>query len=201
MAQTEAQAAGRPRAQAFSAFLQVLGIGHQHGGGDFVDDAVQKLQPFAGCANGPVEQARVLQHGVAGKVAQLQAPGDEGFALVLDFFELGRPVAHEVDDHFGAPPGPGGFDKPDGQQAQAGVPAADPGAGDAVREVASELDYELEVAAVIGVECADLATGPDSAIVEFLARFRVGGRAQRLHERSRFVRETGHWYYVAGDML
>ena len=47
----------------------------------------------------------------------------------------------------------------------------------------------------------DQATGPDSAIVEFVARFRVGGRAQRLHERSRFVREAGRWYYVAGDML
>jgi SEC-C motif-containing protein len=54
----------------------------------------------------------------------------------------------------------------------------------------------------LGLEIrADQATGPDSAIVEFVARFRVGGRAQRLHERSRFVREAGRWYYVAGDML
>ena len=37
----------------------------------------------------------------------------------------------------------------------------------------------------------------DHAEVEFVARFRVGGgRAQRLHERSRFVREDGRWYYV-----
>ena len=40
------------------------------------------------------------------------------------------------------------------------------------------------------------------ATVEFVARFRIGGgRAQRLHERSRFVREDGHWYYVDGDIL
>ena len=37
-------------------------------------------------------------------------------------------------------------------------------------------------------------TGPESAIVEFVARFKIGGRAQRLHEVSRFVRENGQWY-------
>ncbi|HAF55465.1 MAG TPA: hypothetical protein DCL01_09685 [Thauera sp.] len=40
----------------------------------------------------------------------------------------------------------------------------------------------------------------DHAEVEFVARYRVGGRAQRLHETSRFVREGGHWYYVDGDI-
>ena len=44
------------------------------------------------------------------------------------------------------------------------------------------------------------ATGPDQAIVEFVARYRVGGRAHRLHETSRFVREDGRWYYVDGDL-
>ena len=37
------------------------------------------------------------------------------------------------------------------------------------------------------------------AEVEFVARSRLGGRGQRLHERSRFVRELGRWYYVDGD--
>ena len=41
----------------------------------------------------------------------------------------------------------------------------------------------------------------DHAEVEFVARHRLGGRAVRLHERSRFVREGGRWYYVDGDML
>jgi SEC-C motif-containing protein len=41
----------------------------------------------------------------------------------------------------------------------------------------------------------------DHAEVEFVARFRTGGGpAQRLHERSRFVREGGRWYYVDGDL-
>ena len=42
-------------------------------------------------------------------------------------------------------------------------------------------------------------TGPDSATVEFVARFRIDGRGQRLHETSRFRREDGRWYYVDGD--
>ncbi|MGD9775073.1 YchJ family protein [Diaphorobacter sp.] len=45
----------------------------------------------------------------------------------------------------------------------------------------------------------------DHAEVEFVARYRAsgpgaGGRAQRLHERSRFVREAGRWFYVDGDI-
>ena len=42
-------------------------------------------------------------------------------------------------------------------------------------------------------------TGPDSALVEFVARSKINGRAQRMHEVSRFVREDGCWYYVDGD--
>jgi SEC-C motif-containing protein len=44
-------------------------------------------------------------------------------------------------------------------------------------------------------------TGEDRAEVEFVARFRLAGRAVRQHERSRFVREEGCWYYVDGDVL
>mgnify|MGYP000868769669 CR=1 FL=1 len=44
-------------------------------------------------------------------------------------------------------------------------------------------------------------TGPDSGEVEFIARSRIAGRGQRLHERSRFLREDGRWYYVDGDLL
>jgi SEC-C motif-containing protein len=39
----------------------------------------------------------------------------------------------------------------------------------------------------------------DHASVEFVAVSRLGGRAQRLHETSRFVREAGRWFYLAGD--
>lgn len=36
--------------------------------------------------------------------------------------------------------------------------------------------------------------------VEFVARSKLGGRAHRLHETSRFVRENGAWFYVDGDL-
>ncbi len=36
--------------------------------------------------------------------------------------------------------------------------------------------------------------------VEFVARSRLAGKGQRLHERSRFVREAGRWFYVDGDV-
>ena len=42
---------------------------------------------------------------------------------------------------------------------------------------------------------------PDHAEVEFIARYRESGRAVRLHELSRFVRESGRWFYVDGDLF
>jgi len=38
----------------------------------------------------------------------------------------------------------------------------------------------------------------NAASVEFVARCRIGGRAKRMHEVSRFVREDGRWHYVNG---
>ena len=54
----------------------------------------------------------------------------------------------------------------------------------------------------LGLEVKDHRVIDDThAEVEFVARLRSGsGRAQRLHERSRFVREDGRWYYVDGSL-
>jgi SEC-C motif domain protein len=38
--------------------------------------------------------------------------------------------------------------------------------------------------------------GPDRATVEFIARSKLGGRAHRLHETSRFERVDNRWLYV-----
>lgn len=38
------------------------------------------------------------------------------------------------------------------------------------------------------------------AVVEFVARSKLGGRAHRLHETSRFERRDGRWLYVDGDL-
>ena len=51
----------------------------------------------------------------------------------------------------------------------------------------------------LGLEVKSHRPAGDRAEVEFVARYRVGGgRAQRMHEVSRFVREDGRWLYVDG---
>ncbi len=40
----------------------------------------------------------------------------------------------------------------------------------------------------------------DHATVSFVARSKLGGRAHRLQETSRFVREGERWFYVDGDL-
>jgi SEC-C motif domain protein len=55
----------------------------------------------------------------------------------------------------------------------------------------------------IGLEIiATEAGGPGDTQgkVEFIARYKVGGRAQRLHEASRFQRRDGRWLYVDGAL-
>jgi SEC-C motif domain protein len=50
-----------------------------------------------------------------------------------------------------------------------------------------------------GLEVVDtVAGGPDddSGEVEFTARFESVGRAGSLHERSRFERRAGRWFYL-----
>ncbi len=51
----------------------------------------------------------------------------------------------------------------------------------------------------LGLEVKRQEEHGDEAVVEFVARLRYGGgRAQRLHETSRFLREQGRWYYLDG---
>ncbi len=52
----------------------------------------------------------------------------------------------------------------------------------------------------LGLDVRRHVAADDDATVEFVARSKLGGRAHRLHETSRFVRETGRWYYVEGEM-
>jgi SEC-C motif domain protein len=51
----------------------------------------------------------------------------------------------------------------------------------------------------LGLEVKKHVPDGDAATVEFVARYKIGGRAHRLHEVSRFVREDGQWYYVDGS--
>lgn len=53
----------------------------------------------------------------------------------------------------------------------------------------------------LGLSIVDApSTDEANAEVEFIARYRIGGgSAARLHERSRFVKEEGRWFYVDGE--
>lgn len=51
----------------------------------------------------------------------------------------------------------------------------------------------------LGLEVRRQTQQGEEATVEFVARYRdAGGRAHRLQETSRFVREDGRWFYVSG---
>jgi len=51
----------------------------------------------------------------------------------------------------------------------------------------------------LGLQVKRQALSDDNhASVEFVARYKINGRAQRLHEVSRFVREQGRWFYLDG---
>lgn len=52
----------------------------------------------------------------------------------------------------------------------------------------------------IGLDVRKHSAEGDSAVVEFVARSKHGGRARRMHETSRFVRESGCWYYLDGEV-
>ena len=65
-------------------------------------------------------------------------------------------------------------------------------------------DLELDAVKWLGLEVKAAAAQGDAGVVEFVARYRdSSGRAQRLHEISRFVRqsvrESEHWFYVDGQ--
>jgi SEC-C motif domain protein len=42
--------------------------------------------------------------------------------------------------------------------------------------------------------------GDDDGVVEFVARYKIGGRAYRLHEISRFTKVDGDWVYLDGEI-
>ncbi|MBL8491701.1 MAG: SEC-C domain-containing protein [Rhodocyclaceae bacterium] len=51
----------------------------------------------------------------------------------------------------------------------------------------------------IGLQVLSAHQAGEAGSVEFVARFRVNGRAHKLHESSRFRREDGRWYYLDGE--
>lgn len=54
----------------------------------------------------------------------------------------------------------------------------------------------LQVRRVVSGGCSDT-----DGQVEYIAVFKRNGKAHRLHEHSRFVKEHNSWFYVDGDIL
>ncbi|RLA24176.1 MAG: hypothetical protein DRQ61_01825 [Gammaproteobacteria bacterium] len=36
--------------------------------------------------------------------------------------------------------------------------------------------------------------------VEFVARYKMNGKAEKIHEKSRFIQESGEWFYLDGEL-
>ena len=66
----------------------------------------------------------------------------------------------------------------------------------------ANLDLAGDTSRWLGLEIKQYAQQSENhATVEFVARYKIAGRAHRLHELGRFVREDGRWFYVDGDFL
>jgi SEC-C motif domain protein len=61
-------------------------------------------------------------------------------------------------------------------------------------------EIELSPIQWTGLELVQAEQGTDVAVVEFIAHFKESGRAQKMHEISRFVRVQGVWKYLDGDV-
>ncbi len=70
----------------------------------------------------------------------------------------------------------------------------------ATRPTDLTLDEEL-APQWLGLQIRHFATqDTDHATVEFVARYKLNGRAHRLHEISRFEYMDGHWFYRDGEL-
>ena len=60
------------------------------------------------------------------------------------------------------------------------------------------LEFSAESGHWLGLKVVRAVAGraeDEQGTVEFVARYKVGGKAHRLHEISRLVREAGGWLY------
>lgn len=63
-----------------------------------------------------------------------------------------------------------------------------------------QLDSEINWLSLTIVDHQDNQRNGNEGWVEFVARYKNNTGVQTLHERSRFLRENGHWLYVDGDI-
>jgi SEC-C motif domain protein len=61
-------------------------------------------------------------------------------------------------------------------------------------------EIELGPTQWMGLEVLYAQEVMDAAVVEFIAHCKVNGKAEKMHEISRFVRVDGAWKYIDGDV-
>ncbi|NOU01492.1 MAG: hypothetical protein HOO95_07970 [Gallionella sp.] len=62
------------------------------------------------------------------------------------------------------------------------------------------LDLAADQSKWLGLEIKKhVAESATRASVEFIARYKISGKAHRLHEISRFVFEDNKWFYLDGE--
>ena len=74
-------------------------------------------------------------------------------------------------------------------------------AGDIDREATLRWSKEAEWTGLAIAAKENGGEGDDDGMVEFIARYRAGGHDLTHHERSRFRRIDGRWFYVDGDIV
>ena len=65
------------------------------------------------------------------------------------------------------------------------------------------LDFSTESGQWLGLKVLRVEKGrqaDEQGTVEFIARYKIGGKAQRLHEVSRFIREGDEWVYLDAEV-
>ncbi len=63
-----------------------------------------------------------------------------------------------------------------------------------------DLDERVKWIGLKIVRTQDGGPQDKEGLVEIVARYKIGGRAHRLYEASRFVRRDGRWLYVSGKL-
>jgi SEC-C motif domain protein len=59
-------------------------------------------------------------------------------------------------------------------------------------------EMEISPTPWVGLDLIDAQIADDAGIVEFVAWFKENGKATRMHERSRFIRQGDRWLYLDG---
>lgn len=60
------------------------------------------------------------------------------------------------------------------------------------------LDLTNDQTRWLGLQIKHQTAEKNTATVEFIARYKISGRAYRLHEISQFVFEQNRWFYLEG---